>query len=345
MNRKNSYIRDLRTGQDVEDVFVLVQAKQAMSRNGPYWDLQLQDATGQLEGKIWPPMSQEYPELKPEQVVQVQAQVREFRQQRQLVLSSLVELKEGEFEWAELLPSSERPPQELLTDLEYLCRKELKHPGWKKLCREVLRDAKIRDRLLAAPAAKAIHHAYRGGLLEHTLSVARSCLAICDLRRDLDREILLVGAVLHDLGKAWEMQFGVAAEYTDPGRLLGHIFLGLQVLEPIFNKIQELDPDLLLHLRHIILSHHGELEYGSPKRPKTKEAFVLHFADNLDAKLNTVDKALQDLEDEENWSSYQRSLERQLYQPRDTSSLDRQGQRPANSSKRRDRQCLLPLKE
>jgi 3'-5' exoribonuclease len=342
MYRKTCPIREFRTGQEVEDVYVLAQARQAASRNGPYWDLRLQDATGQIEAKIWSPLSSEYTDLRAEQVVRVRGQVRTFREQQQLVLSELSHVREGDFDWSELLPSSDPPPKELLQELQRLCRAELAHPGWKKLCREVLGNRDLRDRLLAAPAAKAIHHAYRGGLLEHTLNVARTCLAVCDLRPDLDREILLVGAVVHDLGKAWELDYGVAPEYTDSGRLLGHIFLGVQVLDPILEGVEELPHDLLLHLRHLILSHHGEFEYGSPKRPKTKEAFVLHFADNLDAKLNTVDAALDGREEDEPWSAYQRSLERKVYRPRSTSELDTSREPSAKGASKR---CLLPLKE
>ncbi|MCF8030397.1 MAG: HD domain-containing protein [Desulfohalobiaceae bacterium] len=342
MYRKTCLIRDFRTGQEVEDVFVLTQARQAASRNGPYWDLRLQDATGQIEGKIWSPLSSEYTDLRAEQVVRVRAQVRTFREQQQLVISDLTRIEESDVDWSDLLPSSDPPPQDLLQELQGLCRKELAHPGWKKLCREVLGDKPTRERLLAAPAAKVIHHAYRGGLLEHTLNVAQTCLAQCDLRPDLDRETLLVGAVVHDLGKAWELECGVAPEYTDSGRLLGHIILGLQVLEPIMSRTEELDSQLLLHLRHLILSHHGEFEYGSPKRPKTKEAFVLHFADNLDAKLNTVDAALEGKDEEESWSAYQRSLERKVYQASRTNDF----QKGSDSSPRSaGRQCLLPLKE
>ena len=342
MYTKTCPIREFRTGQNVDDVYVLVQARQAASRNGPYWDLRLQDASGQIEAKIWSPLSNEYTDLRAEQVVRVRAQVRTFREQHQLVVSELTHLREGEFQWSDLIPCSDPPPQELLQELQGLCRKELSHPGWKKLCREVLGGRDMRDRLLAAPAAKAIHHAYRGGLLEHTLHVARTCLAQCDLRPDLDREILLVGAVVHDLGKAWELRGGVAPEYTDTGRLLGHIVLGLQVLQPITDRIEELDSGLLLHLHHLILSHHGEFEFGSPKRPKTKEAFVLHFADNLDAKLNTVDSALEDSDQDDPWSAYQRSLERKVYRAASTRDFEKNGD---SSGKGTTRRCLLPLKE
>ncbi len=340
---KSVYITDLKDGQSFEEAFVLVQARQASSKNGPFWDLRLQDRTGQIEGKIWYPQSMEYQDLAPESMVRVQAQVKTFREQLQLIIHRLKVLEGEEIDWSQFVPSSARAPEELLQELEGLCRSELRYPPWRKLCSKVLRDPDIRERLLAAPAAKSIHHAYRGGLLEHTLAVARSCLALCAIYPELDREILLVAAVLHDLGKAWELEGNILADYSDPGRLLGHITLGLQVLEPFLQKTKELEEGLALHLKHLILSHHGEYEFGSPKRPKTREAFVLHFADNLDAKVNTVGQLLQGMEHgDSSWSSYQYSLERKIFQAKTTPEVKKDRE---DSKKDRAKQCLLPLKE
>jgi 3'-5' exoribonuclease len=340
---KSVYITDLKDGQSFEESFVLVQARQASSRNGPFWDLRLQDRTGQIEGKIWYPQSMEYQDLLPESMVRVQAQVKTFREQLQLIIHRLRVLEGEEIDWSEFVPSSARPPEELLEELERLCRSELSYPPWRKLCSKVLRDTEIRERLLAAPAAKSIHHAYRGGLLEHTLSVARSCLALCAIYPELDREILLVAAVLHDLGKAWELEGALLPDYSDEGGLIGHITLGLQMLEPFLQKAKDLDAGLALHLRHLILSHHGEHEFGSPKRPKTREAFVLHFADNLDAKVNTVGKLLQAMDGEgSRWSGYQYSLQRKVFQAQATPEAKKGRE---DSKKDRSKQCLLPLKE
>jgi 3'-5' exoribonuclease len=345
MFTKTVYIRELQEGQQVEDVFVLVEARQAQSRNGPFWDLTLQDRTGQVGGKIWYPQSSEYSDLRPEQLVLVKAAVRSFRDQKQLVVQQLrvLDAQEHGLDWSSFMPCSATPPEDILQELENLCRSELSYPPWKRVIRQVLRDSRIRERMLAAPAAKTIHHAYRGGLLEHTLAVARTCLSLCDNYPHLDREILLVAAVLHDLGKAWELEGGLSRDYTDEGRLLGHIVLGLQVLEPFLSQARDLDEGLVLHLKHLILSHHGEYEFGSPKRPKTPEAMVLHYADNLDAKVNTVQQALDAAQESgANWSAYQHSLERQLYRAAHTASFqDSSRDREAGKT----RQCLLPLKE
>ncbi len=345
MQEKSIYIQDLKQGQSVRDVFALSRSRRAQSKNGPYWDLVLQDCTGEMEAKIWPPQSQEYTALQPEQLVLVQGQVREFRDQLQLVLNKLQILDESQNcpDWAQFIVSSTVPPEQLLAELEELCRKNLSYAPWKKLCRDVLQNATIRPRLLAAPAAKAMHHAYRGGLLEHTLAVARHCLQLAELHQDLDREILLVGAVLHDLGKAWELQSGLNREYSDQGRLLGHILIGLEKLEPFLQKNKDLQPELVQHLKHLIASHHGEYEFGSPKLPMTLEALALHFADNMDAKLQSARQAIQKSDSEDSaWSAYQRAMERQFYQATTTESCQEHKQQAQNEKMQ---QCLLPLKE
>ena len=344
MKEKTAYVQELEEGQQITDIFVLVQAKLSQSKNGPFWDLTLQDRTGRINAKIWSPQSNAYPEMFPEHLVQVQAQVRSFRDQPQLVVQQLRFLQpEEEVDWGDFLPSSRRPPEDILADIEALCQQHLRYPPWRKLTRLVLRDVEVRRRLLLAPGAKSIHHAYRGGLLEHTLQVAYLCLAVTQLYADMDHEILLVAAVLHDVGKAWELDLGVSRDYTDSGRLIGHITLGVEVLEPFVPKVKDLDPDLLVHLKHLLLSHHGEYAFASPRRPKTKEAFVLHFMDNLDAKVNTLEQALSGINPEaQGWSAYQNSLERMVYQPKKTSDLlqDQNKQKAQNV-----KQCLLPLKE
>ncbi|MCF8037937.1 MAG: HD domain-containing protein [Desulfohalobiaceae bacterium] len=345
MISKNSFISQFQEGQKVEDLFVLAEARLAESKNGPYWNLKLQDRTGKIEAKIWHPQSSQYTALAPAQLFLVQGVVRTFRGQPQLTVSQMrvFEDPDLQIDWAEFIPSSSRPPEEIMEELEKLCREELTYKPWLKLSRSILKDPDIRPRLLAAPAAKSIHHAYRGGLLEHSLNVTRLCLLISSLYQDLDREILLVAACFHDLGKAWELGAGISHEYTDPGRLLGHIQLGLEVLEPFLQKTKDLDPGLIMHFKHLLLSHHGEYAFGSPKRPKTPEAFVLHYADNLDAKIKVWDQAVSGLDrTETNWTTYFPFLERQLYHPPRTDDFIQKGQTPKPGAKK---QCLLPLKE
>jgi len=345
MNQKQVYINQLREGQYVQESFVIGKAKYAQSKNGPFWDLQLQDCTGQINAKIWSPQSKEYTWLKPEQFIHIHGQVTSFREQLQLVIKNLrlVEINEIEDILSQFIPCSSTPPQELLEQLEQLSSKELHYPPWKKLCHNILNTPTIRERLLQAPGAKKVHHAYRGGLLEHTLQVTRLCLAVSKYYSGIDKEILVVAAILHDLGKAWEYEGELRSDFTNQGRLLGHIVLTLEILEPFLQSVQGLDEELKLHLKHILLSHHGEYEFGSPKRPKTTEAIILHYIDNLDAKVNTVKEALSSLEDDNQWSNYQPALERPVYQPQ--KKTPEMGKETKENKKNPKQQCLLPLKE
>ncbi len=341
VNPKTTFVRDLSPGQGVDDLFLAADAKQGQSRNGPYWNLTLMDRSGRMEAKIWSPLSQEFADIPTGSLVRVKGSVGSFRDRPQITVERMAVLDQAatDFNAADYLPSSAVAPEEMLDELDDLLSEHLTHKPWKNFCRKVLRDENIRQGLLRGAGAKTVHHAYLGGLLEHTLAVARMCMAICDRYPALDRQILLVAAAFHDLGKAWELSNGPAADYTDEGRLLGHILMGLERLEPFLTKARDLDAELVLHLRHIILSHHGEYEYGSPRRPKTAEAFVLHYADNLDAKLNTVFTAFAEIDGAgQQWTPFQRYLDRYLYRPSRTPD-ERHGRK-----KNPENQCLLPLK-
>ncbi|MDR0466915.1 MAG: HD domain-containing protein, partial [Deltaproteobacteria bacterium] len=282
--QKTQFIKDIGSNDEVNSLFLLGAASLLQGRNGPFWRLELKDATGTLEAKIWSPQSQEYANLAAGQFIVAQGRSSLYRDQVQVSIDRLRLLSPEETavcDLARFLPASPRPAQEMLEELERLCCRELTHTAWKKFVLSVLRHAEVRPRLLTAPAAKSVHHAYVGGLLAHTLSVAGLALRMADHYPELDRQILLVAAVCHDLGKIWEFVGGLVNEYSDAGRLLGHTILGLEQLEPCLQK-SGLDIELTRHLKHLILSHHGEHEYGAPKLPQTAAAFVLHHADNID---------------------------------------------------------------
>ncbi|WP_291322530.1 HD domain-containing protein [Desulfonatronospira sp.] len=345
MQNKKKFVQDIKAGQQVEDLFMVIRARQAQARNGPYWQLTLQDRSGEIQARIWNPLSRNFQDIPEEQLVHIRANSQVFGEQVQLNIEEMQFVDEAEADPGLFLPVSDIPPEELHQNLLLFLHQNISYPAWKKLIKKVLSQEDIKKALLKAPAAKSIHHAYMGGLLEHTLSVSRICNQVCDLYPDLDRDILLSAAAVHDLGKAREILPGASREYSDQGKLLGHIFLGLDMLEPFLDKAKELNADLIMHFKHIIISHHGELEFGSPKRPKTREAFVLHFADNLDAKIKTLEQALGGGQAAEEtagtWSDYQRSLGRYVFQPERTP-------RPGTASvqtTRKEGRCLLPLKE
>ena len=319
MKHKKTYVRDLAEGNSISEVFALSQVQRKEAKNGPYWQLTLTDRTGSIEARVWFPQCQQYEGLQAEQFVAVNGQVASFKDQLQMNITDMavIDPREAGLDLTDFLPSSAVPPEELLHEMEEFLHAELTFKPWSALCKSVLRDESIRASLLSAPGAKAIHHAYAGGLLEHTLAIMRICKALSLLYPQVDKEILLVAALFHDLGKAFELSHGISREYTDAGRLLGHIQIGLEILEPFLRKTRDLPEDLAMHLKHLIIAHHGELAFGSPCLPQTVEAFILHYADNLDAKINTVHGALTapDGEEAQGWSDYHRTLGRYLYQP------------------------------
>lgn len=340
--QKTQFIKDLTPGQAASDIFCIGAARLGQAKNGPFWTLSLEDVSGQIEAKIWSPAAQAYADLAPGQFVHVEGQVGAYRDRPQINIDRLRVLPPEEFtpDLSQFVPSSEEPPEGLLEALAELCRAEISHAPWRKFCAKVLSHPEFRDRLLEAPGAKGVHHAYRGGLLEHTLAVGRLVLSICDRYPSLDRDTLLAAAVCHDLGKAWELSAGPARDYTDAGRLLGHIVLTLELVEPLLKK-SGVEPELALHFKHILVAHHGEYEFGSPRRPKTAEAFVLHFADNIDAKMNQIFGSFES-DAPGQWSPYVRTLERYLYNPPRTPR--EAPEKPARPREKDVQQCLLPLK-
>ena len=315
---KIQFIADFSVGDEVATLFLLGSASQGQARNGPFWKLELRDSSGSLEAKIWSPQSQQYTALAAGDIVEIAGRVSMYRERLEVAVDRMRVLDDAEkvdLDLSLFMAASERPASELLAELEALCKATFTHGPWKKLLKLVLADPFVAEALPVAPAAKVMHHAYAGGLLEHMLGVAKLCMAFADLHPHLDRQTLLAGAVCHDLGKLWELSHGLSVDYTEAGRLMGHIQQGMDFLEPLIRKAN-LEDHLALHLRHLILSHHGQYEFGSPKLPSTGEAFALHYADNLDAKLNQVKGVLANVPaGESGWSAYVPGLERSVFKP------------------------------
>ncbi len=338
---KTVFVKDLEPGHSIADIFLVSFAQKAEAKNGPYWKLKLQDATGVVDGVIWSPASEAYAEISTGSFVWAQATIGSFKDQPQLKIDALTFLDpaESDLNLSDFVLCSKVPPLELMEALEDLVTEHIEHKPLKNLVRKILHNDEFNKKLLNATGAKTVHHAYVGGLLEHTLAVSRSCMAFCEIYPHLDRQILLVGAILHDLGKAWELTDGVENEYTDEGGLIGHTFLGLERVEPFLRQAKKLEPELKLHLKHIIASHHGEHEFGAPVLPKTPEAYVLHHCDNVDAKMNIIKGVFENMESKSQWSPYNRYLNRNLFKPPTTpSKADK-----ANNAQP-ENQCSLPLK-
>ncbi|WP_425443309.1 3'-5' exoribonuclease YhaM family protein [Thermodesulforhabdus norvegica] len=176
-----------------------------------------------------------------------------------------------------------------------------------------LLDKELQKGFVKAPGAVKIHHSYLGGLLQHTVGVLRLVDAMCDIYRELNRDLILTGALLHDIGKIREYSYDLELGVTDEGRLLGHIVIGLQIFDSLLKKVGSIPEEKSLLLRHLIASHHGQLEFGSPKVPMTREALVLHFADNIDARLNELNRLYDETEKQTLWTPYQQRYGTQFY--------------------------------
>ncbi|MDE5832475.1 MAG: CRISPR-associated endonuclease Cas3'' [Desulfovibrio sp.] len=314
---KGAYVNEITNNSRVGGLFLIAEASSGTSRTGdPYWSLALVDKTGSIEAKIWHPLSSSIANIEKGGIALISGRAKPYREKIQLVLDAFSPLPEEEtrtLDPAVFMPSAPVSADDMFTELKRACLEEFVYPPWRKFILALLNDEKIVAPLKTFPAAKRMHHAYAGGLLEHTLSVFNLCRSLADRYPQLDRQTLLAGALCHDIGKIREFSGGFANDYTDVGRLSGHIILGLELIGPFLQK-SGLDDKLKDHLSHLVLSHHGQYEYGASRLPQTAEAFVLHYADNLDAKLAQFRDLFDDAAPEE-WSDYQKGMERYLYNP------------------------------
>lgn len=314
--RKGCYVVDITPNEFISGVFVVTQAQQFQAKNGPFWRLSLQDASGNIDGKVWSPLAQDFSEFATGALYAVEGKSSLYKDKVELSLSSITYLPEEALvgiDLADFVAVSPYPVELMVEELRELFSKNISHPSLRRFFESLMEDESFYTKFVQAPAAKAMHHAYAGGLLEHTLSICRLSMSIADNYPHVDRQILLTGALCHDLGKIWELTSGLSIDYTDEGRLVGHISLGLERITPYMQRAG-LEKEYILHIQHLILSHHGAYEFGAPRLPATAEAFILHFADNIDAKLQQVAQALDDDANGPHWSNFVRGLDRQVYQ-------------------------------
>ncbi len=305
-------VKDLAEGESVQDVYLLVEKELRQGAQGPYLHLVVGDKTGRITGRLWEASRKIYEALPAEGLVQVTAQVRSFRGQPQLNVSRIAPAP-GNADPADFLPATTQDVKALWGTLRETFR-TIADPGVRKLADAILDDPAIAKGLRQAPAAVTHHHAWVGGLLEHVVGLVRLAEAILPLYPNLDRDLLLAGILLHDLGKIEELNVGGAFRYTDAGKLVGHIGLGIAMLERKTAEIGGLPEPVRDQLRHLIASHHGQREWGALTLPATREAIALHYLDNLDAKLNAVEALLADAAElPGNWTEYVKTFDRAIY--------------------------------
>ncbi len=305
------FIGELREGERINEIYLCKQKQTALTKAGkPYESLLLQDKTGTLDAKVWDPSSQGIEECEALDYIYVMGDVTSFQGTLQLNIKRLRKVSEGEYDPKDYLPVSDYNVEEMYRELQGYV-KGLSNPYLKKLAGGLfLEDADFAKRFQFHSAAKSVHHGFVGGLLEHTLSVTKLCAFFAERYPMLNRDLLITAALFHDIGKLEELSAFPANDYTDEGQLLGHIAMGMEIVGMRIRGIEGFPAKLANELKHCILSHHGELEYGSPKKPAIPEAVALNFADNLDAKMETMKELLANVPvGNTEWQGYNRLFE------------------------------------
>ena len=317
------YIETLRDGMHVSGVYLCKTKTIALTKNGKeYGSITLQDKTGQLDGKIWDINSPAIGDFEAMEYIHVDGNVTVFNNANQLNISRVRRADEGEYVTGDYFPVTSKDQGKMYEELKgYIM--SFKNPYLKKLMTSMfIDDLEFAKLFCEHSAAKTVHHGFIGGLLEHSLSVTKLCADMADHYPFLNRDLLLAGAMTHDIGKTKELSGFPMNDYTDDGQLLGHIIMGVQMLDEKIKEIPDFPHKLRGELLHLVLSHHGELEFGSPKKPALMEALVLSSADNLDAKLETMYEALESKapQNDAGWVGYNRLLHSNI---RRTSSEER----------------------
>jgi 3'-5' exoribonuclease len=315
---EKTFINQLSKGQTVESIFLVKEKVLTKTKAGlPYLSIRLADRTGEVEGRIWDNALDFVSLFEKDDFVKVKGEVDEFQGMLQLRIFKLKKSAETEVQLQDYLPKTSKDIESMFTELKTIAS-GVRQPFWQKLLDAFFQDEQWAKKFKMAPAAKAVHHVYLGGLLEHTLSIVQLVLLIGPRYPGIDQDLLLTGAILHDMGKISELSFERTFDYTDPGRLLGHIILTVEMIDEKMRTIPDFPENLSLPLKHLILSHHGEYEFGSPKLPMTLEALLLHHLDDLDAKINAVMAWIEkEKGNPSRWTSYNKLFDRFIYKPED----------------------------
>ncbi len=305
------YINELREGNRMSGIYLCKHRQPAVTKNGkPYENVILQDRTGTIDAKIWEPNSQGIDEFEVFDYIDIVGDVNSFNGALQVSIKRVRKAGEGEYNPADYLPTSRYDIEEMYqTLLKYI--HSVKNPYLLEMLENLfVKNQELAKNFRTSSAAKNVHHGFVGGLLEHTLSVTRFCDFMAKVYPILNRDLLISAASLHDIGKTRELSAFPQNDYTDDGQLLGHIMIGAEMVHDEARKIAGFPADLENKLKHCILAHHGELEYGSPKKPALAEAMALNLADNADAKMETLTELFaSSTENGSDWLGYNRLFE------------------------------------
>ena len=314
-----SDVNTLSDGAPVDEVYLLSDKQLRVNRNGDQYLLaQLRDRTGQISGLFWNVRDNEMARFSTGDYVRVRGKVQVFQGNLQIILTGVEPVSKDQVDPVQFIPATTQDTRRLLDRLIEILQ-SITDPYLRRLMEEFLADETVMAGLTRAPAGIKLHHAYHGGLLEHIVNVLETAVRVVDLYPQVDRSLLLAGIFLHDLGKIRELAFDESFAYTDEGQLIGHLVIGIEMLNEKTPAVEQamgamFPHETLLRLKHLIVSHHGSYEFGSPKLPMTPEAIALHHLDNLDAKVNEFASLIAgDPNAQSNWTPYSTSMQRKLF--------------------------------
>lgn len=318
---KNQFVNMLKPGDTVDDVFVLSEKNLSQKKDGNhYLNLTFIDRTGTLKGVLWDNVEDIGEKIAAGDYVQVKGSVSAYRGMMQLVVRTASRLDAENVEPSDFLPVTSRNMDAMFEKLQQMTD-TITTPGLHELFRRFWADTELVRLFKTAPAAKKMHHAYIGGLLEHTLSMAILVDRIAGHYTGVDRDLLMAGAILHDIGKIREFEFSSHIDYTSEGRLLSHIVIGIRLIEEKIAMIPDFPAETAVLLKHLVVSHHGSREFGSPELPKTIEAVMLNHIDEIDSKVKGIREFMASEDPNSAWTSYHKMLDRHFYMGKKAESL------------------------
>ncbi len=310
---KKQFIESLTPGGQIEDIFVLAEKRLAQKKDGAnYLTVRLSDRTGSIRGVAWDNVDKIAAAGAAGEFVRVAGSVGEYRGEPQALVREMSPVDPASVNAADFLPATAQDIEQMFDRLLRMTQ-TIDSAPLRDLMAAFWGDADFVARFKKAPAAKMMHHAYIGGLLEHCLSMALLADKVARHYGGVDRDRLLAGVVLHDIGKVREFNYRHSIDYSDEGRLVGHIAIGLEMIEEKIRSLEGFPEEERRLLKHMIISHHGEMEYGSPEPPKTVEAVLLHYIDEIDSKVNGIREFIAAQGEDETWTPYHRVLGRHFY--------------------------------
>lgn len=311
---KNFFVANLKPNTQVKDIFLVKSLSIKQKKSGEDFVLmELADRTGVISAVVWDNVNEIRGTINQNDFVKINGDVGIYHDSKQLTIRMIKKVEEEEIEPKDFLPFSPRNFNDMFEQFKkYIEMIQDKH--LRELIDKIFEDKEVLEGFLNAPAASQMHHSYIHGLLEHTLGVIKNCLSLAENYPECNRDLLIVGGILHDIGKICEFSYKKSIQYTMVGRLEGHITIGIEMIEEKLRKIKEFPEETKILLKHMILSHHRLLEYGSPKRPKTLEALVLSYSDIIDAEMHTyITELKKSRENNLLFTNYMKIFERQMY--------------------------------